>query len=74
MTFQTNHMRWECLDRHSPGQMNMTFLDGSARGVGFKELWTLKWHRHFNTTGPWTRAGGLLPGDWPNWMCRFKDY
>ena len=38
------------------------------------ELWTLKWHRNFDTTGPWTKAGGVQPADWPEWMRRFKDY
>jgi hypothetical protein len=37
-------------------------------------LWTLKWHRTFDTMGPWTRAGGVMPSDWPRWMQRYKDY
>ena len=74
MWWQTNHMRWECLNRHAPGQVNVTFLDGSTRPIGFKELWTLKWHSQFNTTGPWTTAGGAISADWPAWMRRFKDY
>jgi len=36
--------------------------------------WTFKWDRQFNTGGPWTKAGGCLPFDWPEWMRRFKDY
>ena len=74
LAVQTNHMRWECLNRHAPGQVNVTFLDGSTRPVGFKELWTFKWHGQFNTAGPWTKAGGVIPADWPDWMQRFKDY
>jgi hypothetical protein len=50
------------------------FLDWSVRKVGLKELWTLKWDREFDTAGPWTKAGGVRPGDWPEWMRRFKDY
>ena len=49
-------------------------LDGSARRVGLKELWTLKWHWEFNTAGPYTLAGGTRPEDWPAWMQGFKTY
>ena len=63
-----------CLDRHS-GTVNYVFSDFSTvRTVGLKELWTLKWHRNFDTTGPWTKAGGVAPSDWPDWMRTFKDY
>lgn len=61
------------LNRHN-GAVNCLFLDFSARKVGLKELWTLKWHRSFNTAGPWTLAGGVQPEDWPEWMRGFKDY
>ncbi|MDI6447519.1 type II secretion system protein [Anaerobaca lacustris] len=63
-----------CIDRHS-GTINCVFADFSTvRPVGLKELWTLKWHRQFNTAGPWTMAGGVQAGDWPGWMRTFKDY
>ena len=62
-----------CIDRHD-GHVNGLFLDWSVRKVGLKELWTLKWHREYNTAGPWTKAGGVQPEDWPVWMRRFKDY
>ncbi len=52
----------------------MLFMDWSVRKVGLKELWTVKWHREFDTDGPWTRAGGVEPEDWPAWMRTFKDY
>jgi hypothetical protein len=42
--------------------------------VGLKELWKLKWHRNFNTSGPWTLAGGVQSSDWPDWLMPFKDY
>jgi prepilin-type N-terminal cleavage/methylation domain-containing protein len=61
------------MDRHL-GHTNGVFRDGSVRKVGVKEHWTLKWHRKFNTAGPWTTAGGVQPGDWPKWMRKFKDY
>ena len=62
-----------CFNRHN-GTINSLFLDFSIRKVGLKELRTLKWHKDFNTAGPWTKAGGVKPDDWPQWMRRFKDY
>lgn len=62
-----------CINRHDGG-INTAFLDGSVRKVGLKELWTLKWHRRFNTANDWTLAGGVQPEDWPRWMRGFKDY
>jgi len=62
-----------CMNRHD-GNMNGLFLDSTVRKVGLKELWTLRWHREFNTTGFWTKAGGVKPEDWPEWMRSFKDY
>jgi hypothetical protein len=50
------------------------FLDWSVRKVGLKELWTLKWYMSFDTKGPWTKAGGVMPDQWPKWMQKFKDY
>lgn len=68
-----NEMNRCCVDRHKGG-LGCLFMDWSARKVGIKELWTLKWHRSFNTAGPWTRAGGIRPTYWPEWMKDFKDY
>jgi prepilin-type N-terminal cleavage/methylation domain-containing protein/prepilin-type processing-associated H-X9-DG protein len=62
-----------CINRHE-GTINGLFLDWSVRSIGLKELWTLKWNLTFDTRGPWTKAGGCLPEDWPEWMRRFKDY
>jgi prepilin-type processing-associated H-X9-DG protein len=62
-----------CINRHS-GYVNSAFLDFSARRVGLKELWTLKWHREYQTDGPWTICGGVMPSDWPYWMRDFEDY
>jgi prepilin-type processing-associated H-X9-DG protein len=66
-------MPWACMDRHDRG-INGLFMDWSVRRVGLKELWDLKWHREYDTAGPWTRAGGVKPEDWPPWMRSFKDY
>ncbi len=71
--WNSNNMARCCINRHN-GTINSLFLDGSARKVGLKELWTLKWHKSFNTRGPWTIAGGVQPTDWPEWIRPFKDY
>ena len=62
-----------CINRHDRC-INSLFLDWSARRIGLKELWTLKWHEEYNTAGPWTKAGYVQPEDWPQWMRSFKDY
>jgi prepilin-type N-terminal cleavage/methylation domain-containing protein/prepilin-type processing-associated H-X9-DG protein len=62
-----------CINRHHGG-VNTLFLDWSVRKVGLKELWTLKWHRQYDTAGPWTKAGGVQREDWPSWLRGFKDY
>jgi prepilin-type N-terminal cleavage/methylation domain-containing protein len=67
------HMGRYCMNRHD-GFNNCLFLDFSARKVGLKELWTLKWHRSYVEAGPYTKAGGMMPGDWPEWLRGFKDY
>ncbi len=69
----TGEMNHYCINRHS-GFVNLVFMDWSVRTVGLKELWTLKWHRAFVTSGPWTTAGGVIASDWPRWLQRFKDY
>lgn len=69
----TNEMERCCVDRHD-GFVNVVFADWSVRKIGVKELWTLKWHRYYNTSGPWTTAGGVSSGDWPQWMRHYKDY
>ncbi|MFQ6036716.1 MAG: type II secretion system protein [Sedimentisphaerales bacterium] len=66
-------MKRFCLNRHN-GYVNAVLLDFSVRKIGLKELWTLKWHRSFNTAGPWTKAGGVVLEEWPQWMRGFKDY
>jgi prepilin-type N-terminal cleavage/methylation domain-containing protein len=71
---QTNQeIQLVCINRHD-GIINVVFLDMNVRKVGLKELWTLDWHRNFNTQGPWTKAGNVRPEDWPQWMRRLKDY
>jgi prepilin-type N-terminal cleavage/methylation domain-containing protein/prepilin-type processing-associated H-X9-DG protein len=62
-----------CMNRHN-GHVNSLFMDWSVRKVGLKELWILKWSRQFDMANVWTRAGGVMPEDWPKWMRNFKDY
>lgn len=67
---EINHF---CIDRHK-GFVNFLFMDWSVRRIGLKELWTLKWHRAYNTANVFTRAGGVSPDDWPAWLSSYKDY
>ncbi len=62
-----------CINRHNGG-INSLFMDWSVRKVGLKELWTLKWKPEFDTRNAWTKAGGVQPEDWPQWMRGFRDY
>ena len=68
-----NEMMHFAINRHQTG-INMLFMDWTVRSIGLKELWTLKWHRGYPINGPWTRAGGVQPSNWPEWMRNFKDY
>jgi len=61
----TNHMRRVCVNRHD-GFVNSSFCDFSARRVGLKELWALRWHKTYPTNP--------MPPAWPEWMARFKDF
>jgi len=68
-----NNMGRCCINRHR-GFVSSSFLDWSVRRVGLKELYTLQWHRTFNTRGPYTKAGGMDNSLWPEWIRPFKDY
>jgi len=69
----SQYMHRFCINRHN-GYINGLFLDWSVRKIGLKELWTLPWSLGFDTSGPWTKAGGIKPEEWPEWMRGFKDY
>jgi len=60
-------MRRFAIDRHSGG-VHVLFADDSVRRIKVMDLWLLKWYRTFNTSGPWTPAGGMLPTDLPEWL------
>ncbi|MCJ7692584.1 MAG: hypothetical protein MUO22_04145, partial [Sedimentisphaerales bacterium] len=70
---KTDEMKHFCISRHD-AFINGLFMDWSVRKLGLKELWTLKWSRQFDLSGPWTTAGGVQPDDWPEWMQDFKVY
>jgi prepilin-type N-terminal cleavage/methylation domain-containing protein len=70
----TGNLMARCTINRHQGQLTAAFLDWSVRKIGVKEVYTLKWHRSFNTRGPWTRAGGVRDDDWPDWIKPFKDY
>jgi len=67
-------MKQFCIDRHN-GSVNALFMDWSVRPVELKELWTLTWHRSYNTCNSRTMCGNDgNPANWPQWMQGFKDY
>jgi len=66
---ENNHwndsMKLFSIPRHFGG-INATFLDASARRVGMKELWDLKWHREYDTN--YARQNI----NWPAWMDEYN--
>ena len=65
-----------CMDRHNGG-INIVFADASARKVGLKKLWTLKWNPRYDISNEWTKSGGATPAKWRDaapWMAGFPDY
>lgn len=68
-----SHMGRIVQNRHDKKQ-NVLFADGTAVTVGLKQMWTLKWHKEYNTGGKWTLSGGVTYNDWPEWMSGFKEY
>ena len=69
-----SHFERVAQNRHGNGVQMMVFMDGTARTIGLKELWTFKWNRDYDTEGRWTVAGGASPEDWPEWMQHYKEY
>ncbi len=67
ITGHTESMNRFCINRHQQG-INGVFLDYSARKIGLKELWRVKWARNFNIAA--------LPPHWESeapWMAQFKE-
>jgi len=68
-----HEMRRFCLNRHD-GRICGLFLDFSSRTIGLKELWQIRWSRHwFRTSDSDLTPSYELPV-WPKWMERFRDY
>lgn len=51
-----HEMRRFCVNRHQRF-VNVLFMDWSVRKVGLKELWTLRWHKEYDTCAPATLCG-----------------
>ena len=70
-------IQYFCINRHD-ATVNGLCLDWSVRRIGLKELWTLRWMPFYSAQmishSPWTKAGGVMPEDWPLWMRSFKEY
>jgi prepilin-type N-terminal cleavage/methylation domain-containing protein len=62
-----------CINRQR-GFTDVSFADWSVRKVGLKELYTLQWHKDWNINGQWTKAGGVNPESWPEWLRPHKEY
>jgi hypothetical protein len=63
--YNTDTIRRFVLNRHQ-GTVGVLFMDNSASNVYLKELWTLRWHKSFDTSG--------YSGVWPDWMMGMKDF
>ena len=49
----TRNMDRVCVARHNLGKfINVAFLDGHAETVRLSQLWTLQWHRNWQTPNP----------------------
>lgn len=68
-----DEMRRFCMNRHN-GYVSGNFMDYSARKIGLKELWELKWSRHWYRTNDSSLTPDYSPPVWPEWMINFKDY
>jgi prepilin-type N-terminal cleavage/methylation domain-containing protein len=71
-TIGGQEMRTLCVNRHG-GAQYVLFADWSVRKIALKQLWTLKWHKSFDTANAWTKQGGVQPTDWPRWMVALKE-
>lgn len=62
------------VDRHG-GTVNCVFVDNSARQVGLKELWALKWHRSYNTQNNYMKKSySENHANWADFMKTSKDF
>ena len=67
-------MRQFAMPRHrakaATAGTNVVFFDLSARHVNIKKMWTLKWHRKFDTGEYVNRRDTIWPG---TWMDKYVD-
>ena len=71
-----DEIKASCFNRHPGGTINALFVDFSARQIGLKEMWELKWNRR------WFVERNGLPdynppaefSDPDHWMYPLKDY
>ncbi|MHC4657623.1 MAG: type II secretion system protein [Planctomycetota bacterium] len=72
-----HEMRRFCMNRHNRYVCG-NFMDFSARKIGLKELWELRWSRHwFRTSDSNLTPNYAPPVAWDNpahWMFGMKDY
>jgi hypothetical protein len=72
-----DEMRRFCMNRHF-AHVNGTFLDFSARKIGLKELWEIRWSRHwYRTDDSDLTLDYAPPAEWndpEHWMFGMKDY
>jgi len=60
-------IRQFAMPRHGSGAkagINVLFYDLSSRHVMIKELWSLKWHKNFDTNEWKNRRDSIWPGTW----------
>lgn len=67
-----NNMARACINRHK-GFLGASFADGSSRRVGLKELWTLKWYKTYDVSGPYTLPH-VTDDMWPEWLRHYPSY
>lgn len=66
-----DEIRGACIDRHNES-VNGCFGDWSARDIGLKELWELKWSRKWYAGH--SSVTNYSPPVWPEWMKHMRDY
>jgi hypothetical protein len=65
------------MNRHD-GYVSSALFDASARKIGLKELWELRWSRHWYRSSDWNLTPNYAPptewDDPDHWMYGMKDY
>jgi len=70
-------IRQFAIPRHGSGPKrgtNVLFFDNSVRHVMVKEIWSLKWHKDFETNRWRTDRATIWPGDGSGiWMDKLSE-